>query len=354
MTSSSTSSASKSSVNPTPGSDETYPHPTAKPNESTLAEQAMSVDDHTISPYRAHLVPRRPLDIDIRSISSHAQAEALVQRAQHAILEMTDELNADTVSSPGPSTGRTPLSAKLAAYGESLAIQRMLRQEQEKRATASLQDFDEDEEDIVPSPPTDVARSAGLTYSRHEDVGHYGHVRKASSPLDRKLSLERKSSIGSHSRKHVPKRPSTSAGVTSDLAIGGCCEFYFNFIGSIHFSIVTRRPQSRSVSSTEGPIPSSLWMSDHDSPEVNPVDEETLCHVINIPPLDAVNDPVSDKGRGGRSRQQSSANKLTRMGFANPDGRLPATHGSLPGSASGNKVMFGGFKTLMQSFKGRP
>jgi hypothetical protein len=93
MTSSSTSSASKSSVNPTPGSDETYPIvPTAKPHESTFPESAMSVDDHTISPYRMHLIPRRPLDIDIRSISSHAQAEALVQRAQHAIMDMTDEL----------------------------------------------------------------------------------------------------------------------------------------------------------------------------------------------------------------------------------------------------------------------
>jgi hypothetical protein len=178
----------------------------------------MTVDDHTISPYRMHLVPRRSLDIDIRSISSHAQAEALVQRAQHAILEMTDELNADTISSPGPSTGRTPLSAKLAAYGESLAIQRMLRHEEEKRATASLQEFD-DEEDLPQSQPTDVVRSVGLTYSRHDDAGSYGHVRKPSSPLDRKLSLESKSSIGS--RKHHPKRPSTSAGIRSDLAIGG-------------------------------------------------------------------------------------------------------------------------------------
>ncbi|TBU55060.1 hypothetical protein BD310DRAFT_716867 [Dichomitus squalens] len=81
----------------------------------------------TMSPPRS----RAPaLDIDIRAISSHAQAEALVQRAQKSIIDMEDvdiELpglglvgsNPGAIVGIGPgnggtlSVGRTPLSAKL-------------------------------------------------------------------------------------------------------------------------------------------------------------------------------------------------------------------------------------------------
>ncbi|KAF8627832.1 hypothetical protein AX15_004250 [Amanita polypyramis BW_CC] len=67
---------------------------------------------------------RSVFEIDIRSISSHAQAEALVQQTQKEILEMGEqEILADG------SAGNTPLSARLAAYGESLALERKLREE---------------------------------------------------------------------------------------------------------------------------------------------------------------------------------------------------------------------------------
>jgi len=55
---------------------------------------------------------RVPTDINIRSISSHTQAEALVQHAQQSILDMEAEEDIEPLSS-----GLTPLSAKLAAYG---------------------------------------------------------------------------------------------------------------------------------------------------------------------------------------------------------------------------------------------
>ena len=92
------------------------------------------------------------LDIDIRAISSHAQAEALVQRAQKSILDMEDVdvellpgfglglgvgvagVNPAVAAGGGTTipTGRTPLSAKLAAYGESLAIERRFKQKEER------------------------------------------------------------------------------------------------------------------------------------------------------------------------------------------------------------------------------
>ena len=71
-----------------------------------------------------------PMDIDISTISSHAQAEALVQRTQKSILEMDDEI---PLSSAALSSGRSPLSAKLAIYGETLELERRLKKEEEER-----------------------------------------------------------------------------------------------------------------------------------------------------------------------------------------------------------------------------
>ncbi|KAI0737613.1 hypothetical protein C8Q80DRAFT_1125351 [Daedaleopsis nitida] len=132
-------------------------------------DRARHARSRTMSPNSRLRAP--PLDIDIRAISSHAQAEALVQRAQKSILDEEDVdielpglglgLITGSASSggglagvssglsaggTGTSTanasavtlgnGRTPLSAKLAAYGESLAIERRFKEQQ--RAKESL------------------------------------------------------------------------------------------------------------------------------------------------------------------------------------------------------------------------
>jgi hypothetical protein len=83
-----------------------------------------SPDQHSSVGFRRSHIP---MDIDIRSISSHAQAEALVQRAQQSILEMEDIPDDNNPLS----SGRLPLSAKLAAYGESLALERRLERVEE-------------------------------------------------------------------------------------------------------------------------------------------------------------------------------------------------------------------------------
>jgi hypothetical protein len=61
---------------------------------------------------RAHV----PTDIDIQSISSHAQAKALVQRAQQSMLDMDDNCGSDDDDDDldaegGRDGGRSPLSA---------------------------------------------------------------------------------------------------------------------------------------------------------------------------------------------------------------------------------------------------
>ena len=68
---------------------------------------------------------RPTFEIDIGTISSHAQAEALVQQTQKEILEMGEQEILLAEGTPG----NTPLSARLAAYGESLALERKLREE---------------------------------------------------------------------------------------------------------------------------------------------------------------------------------------------------------------------------------
>lgn len=95
-----------------------------------------------IRPRRLHF----PFDIDISTISSHAQAEELVQRTQQSILNMEQYLEQHVKKDS--ETGRTPLSAKLAAYGESLAIERRLKE----KATA-----------LILEQPTDVGHSNGLS-----------------------------------------------------------------------------------------------------------------------------------------------------------------------------------------------
>jgi hypothetical protein len=75
---------------------------------------------------------RAPTDIDIRLISSHAQAEVLIQLAQKSILDMEDVLGGDFSNG-----SRSPLSAKLAAYEESLALERRFKRVEERKTGES-------------------------------------------------------------------------------------------------------------------------------------------------------------------------------------------------------------------------
>jgi hypothetical protein len=70
-----------------------------------------------------------PFEIDLSSISTHAQAEALVERTRNQVMELASSDGYEGISTPG-SDGRTPLSARLAAYGESLALERKFREQE--------------------------------------------------------------------------------------------------------------------------------------------------------------------------------------------------------------------------------
>jgi Ankyrin repeats (3 copies)/Ankyrin repeat len=187
----------------------------------------------SIGERRAHT----PLDIDIRSISSHAQAEALVQQAQRSILEMEDydlplhflHDDDDPNSQSGGLTGAkwTPLSAKLAAYGESLAIERKLKQaEENKKVLVQVENQNADdrigdadaEADAMGEEDIDTP---GVGRSLYQDNVVMKIPKGRRAGLERQFSLEQKSSAGSHSRIRVPKRPNTSSGMTTET-----CQYF--------------------------------------------------------------------------------------------------------------------------------
>ena len=152
----------------------TVPTPALNNSPLPISEGSLSTKRHNT-----------PIDIDIGAISSHAQAEALVQRTQKSILEMDDEI---PLSSAALSSGRSPLSAKLAMYGETLEIERRLKKEEEDRRAAEIVQSSAKSSvtpTIQPPPPSGLKKSG----------------------------LERQFSLGEHPpvpRRRKPRRPHTA------------------------------------------------------------------------------------------------------------------------------------------------
>lgn len=113
-----------------PSSDQAHMH---RESASSLAlPSTMHLNTGSMNGRRMHT----PFEIDIASISTHAQAEALVEKARKEVLELASLEDQDIVSAAG-SDGRTPLSARLAAYGESLALERRLRESEQGGGSAA-------------------------------------------------------------------------------------------------------------------------------------------------------------------------------------------------------------------------
>ena len=166
-----------------------------------------------------------PIDIDIANISSHAQAEALVQRARQDVLELAGAQEL----SPAASSGRTPLSARLAAYGESLALERKLR---EQKLSEETYWNDKVHDPMPPSaavpgspnPPLPMAStSASNTIPMASPVSPFlpsGNVTpilprqrtKSREGVERQLSLEHRSPSQPRRARNDPRRPSTAEG----------------------------------------------------------------------------------------------------------------------------------------------
>jgi hypothetical protein len=188
--------------------------------------------------------PHVPTDIDIRSISSHAQAEALVQRAQQDILEMEGVPDDNNPLS----SGRSPLSAKLAAYGESLALERRLKRVEEGMTGEDPRSVEDDELPV------------SVVFTR--DIG-----RKSGSPRVRDIRvLEAPKSMNpSRSRIRQPRRPNTSDSGMFLLFFPDCFESQYCFqlcqaslfcsrmsgLLALTTNSLTLRPQSAPITSLQ-------------------------------------------------------------------------------------------------------
>ncbi|KAG7449559.1 uncharacterized protein BT62DRAFT_991743 [Guyanagaster necrorhizus] len=262
-----------------------------------------------------------PLEIDLSSISSHAQAEALVQRAQRDILEMVQEEDHDT-------TSKMPLSARLAAYGESLALERRLREQKEG------------DDPLSSLNPTSV---------------------KSRSFVNRQRSME--GSLASTPVRSRFRRPHTSDGTSSNESIPTSTHSLEGSRAKHHTSRSASTVEAFASNASPARLPAgSMYKQPIPLANIVPRNQEQLSRVSSFdgadtdielgPALFRVSTaphpllPSSvPKAKREQARHLASANKLTRMGFSRSD-----TVAKSPPSSK----RFGGLKkSLMQTFKGK-
>ena len=142
---------------------------------------------------------RTALDIDISNISTHAQAEALVQRAQQRIFDLDnddDDYDEQERKSLGLNEGHTPLSARLAAYGESLAIERQFKEREKEDKRRSLLSQASSENKYSPSESSTLDAHA-----------RRGDEARGAGGLDRQRSLREQAG-----GRSLDERPRSSGG----------------------------------------------------------------------------------------------------------------------------------------------
>ncbi|KAF8893900.1 hypothetical protein BD779DRAFT_1467501 [Infundibulicybe gibba] len=241
-----------------------------------------------------------PLDIDISSISSHAQAEALVQLTQQNILSMEDSDGIASESSLG--TGRTPLSARLAAYGESLAIERKLREQKQAEFERTLFGGSSTSRTILPG-------------------------------VERQHSLENRSERTRKSKPKDPRRPSTAEGFPGGASDPPPDEQPSRSHQPSHSTSALHTSPRVEVDDedSESPIESPTARGDHVVSGYHLPLNGNEGHLSRISSLDGL-DTDTDLGPAlfrvstapisgltpprGKREQARSANKLTRMGFS--------------------------------------
>lgn len=294
-----------------------------------------------------------PAEINIGSVSSHAQAEAFVQKAQQEILDMGPA----ELSSGIAGAGRSPLSARLAAYGESLALERKFREQREAEQGRELSGELGSPTTLQPATlkPKDVVRRGGV---------------------ERQHSLEHKTRPRLKAR--MPTRPSTTE--------GGKRFFTPYFLPILKLGPVSPRLGNQSFSGehsgryyqpsrSASAVPPSRLSVDRNNPLLDDHDETLTNHVlstsssmlrdrlgVDLPEERLMGlsssgtlDPDAELGSpiygattaslGPARGSRTTAVKLTKMGF-------PSTE-QARGSPQTPK-RFGAIRSLVQTLKGKP
>ncbi|KAI0633745.1 hypothetical protein C8Q77DRAFT_809116 [Trametes polyzona] len=377
------------------GSEKEKAQARSRTDSSASAFSSDASASRTVSP---RLRATHPLDIDIRAISSHAQAEALVQRAQQSILQMQMEdvdlelpsvgsvgSSSNGLSTGGAGSGRTPLSAKLAAYGQSLEIERRFKEREREREREMSRSIGSGET-LNGSPTTPSGRSSdGRLRPRHSERGM------------RKFSLEERPGEVRAPRRSKPRRPHTADGDTQESSPG--------FLSAGHKSslsgsaVLTSRSSSSPDENSNShlratptsmrtlpvisspsptlspprivrsrtPDPASRYL-DTSPPSSNPSSATfgvPLSRVSTAPPRHASPDIITQRSVSERERERARANKLMKMGLAvhdsYPRARSPYGGGHVrngggsggSGGVSGAKQRFGGIRGFVQTLTGK-
>lgn len=246
-------------INPTidvPGSSSSLLSPQSQPpqHQQTPPLDLDSRMAHTSSYTLANLTPSstlvskdlsgcRTLGIDISSISTHAQAEALVEHLSQQVMEFASLDEQELEFEPGQD-GRTPLSARLAAYGESLALARRLKELEvgggsvvrgvpARSALMNQESVGADASTMNPHNLSDNSEHSGSLYGTRS-VGRLKGV-----PSPRPIGMSLNGAVG-HQKKSP--RPSSVEGRKLENRIVCQCVL-------IHSSAVAPRDQNLSLSS---------------------------------------------------------------------------------------------------------
>jgi len=286
----------------------------------------------------------------ITSISSHAEAEALVERARR---EALDWASTPDFSPPSSGTSRSPLSARLAAYGESLALERKLREQKEQKESTWKDVQSRNAPSLVLTPLSSIP------------------IMKGPDGVERQLSLEEKPSVErvERVRRHKdPRRPSTADGVQSPISesnsMGPLSSHHPSYSASAtrHDHDIQNYPFLQRTTNAENipPYTVSSTKSDFNLPATSRTlapPDESLSRISSFdggtdtepesPTLFRVSTPpLSNIVRG--KREVKTANKLMRMGY--PANEQITSRVSPPSPPTSR---FGVLKSLVQTFKGK-
>ncbi|KAF9268745.1 hypothetical protein L218DRAFT_984111 [Marasmius fiardii PR-910] len=265
---------------------------------------------------------RSPLGIDMSLAASHARAERLVQQKKADILTAHD---ADLSDGDG---GQVPLSARLAALGESLELERMLREQKQA----------EEKKVASGTPPKAVRLLRDSLDTVTTSTSGPGVIRQSSL------------NTGSSPRKKEPKRPHTSSGTSSPTTPDAISSLV------ITSKVEKTKPNhhlSHSTSAVEiSPILDPNLINSTRARSLTPDLADLDSNLSRMSSLEGDTDtdlgpslyrintaPHSSSTKSRRERDLASATKLTRMGIT-PNAPTPPKR-------------FGGLRSLVQTLKGR-
>jgi len=316
------------------------------------------------------------LDFSSISISSRADVEALVQRAQQSVLDMEADLEA---SRRRNEAGRTALSAQLAMFGESLAIERMMKEQEEEEAckfgSGTVNEHGHERSLLSTSRP---GHSHGVNGASAADPSLRMHMSRSSSGSGASsddTSLEHRTLTVSRDIRQ------TTSGDISRMPSADMRQPMTALQDTQRtISDDTRRTRSPPVAPRHLPLPHP-HTHQHPLPLPSPRTKKSLEAFAYTPPRAHTPDPfdadadadvlagmplsrVSTAPTHARSPPTHAAarsvNKLSRMGFSSAEGY---GHGygygwqpsPVPLGVMGSppKQRFGGIRTIVRGFQGK-